>query len=175
MSNTCYDPKAMKWSDIAQFIVAHLVALCVCGVLFVVVPLVLFVLLILLFLLLALISNDPGGPLFFPGLIGFGLVYLVCSILTCLTLFGISIGLQALRRWVRFSWWVPVALVFPVIFTVLIVLHPEFFWVTFVLALPFCVYWLALSGSDRILTWARRKFRKRPEKQSARAQQITGA
>lgn len=88
----------------------------------------------------------------------FSVIFAVTGVLFACPL---VICLQALRTKLKFSTWVPVVLVFPIFYTVLLALqfsvgeapaHQVSFGVSVTLFMVFSVYWLALA----LVNWTRR-------------------
>jgi hypothetical protein len=145
----------MKTGDVASFMLKHLVAAVVSFAVFVGAS-------ILLVILGMIIGNDPGGPMFFPIFVLFALFGAACA---CAVLFGVAALLQFIRRWLRFSWWVPVVLVFPLSFAVLALLgtagstRPDRWLLAAsgIVSIAFSIYWGALCAAGGILNLIRRK------------------
>jgi hypothetical protein len=146
----------MKTGDVATFMLQHLVAAVVSFALFVGGSIVLVI-------LAMIIGNDPGGPMFFPI---FVLLALFGAAFACVVLFGVAFVLQFVQRWLRFSWWVPVVLVFPLTFAVLTRLgttgssRPDRWLLAAsgIVSLAFSVYWVALCAAGGILNFIRKKW-----------------
>lgn len=145
----------MKWPDIAAFVVAHTVAAGTYLVLFLVVPVLLGLVAVTLLLIGGIITGDMGGPLFLPGVFFLGLTYAGCVAAFGVLLFFLTGGIQLLRRRVRVSVWVPVVVVFPVVFTFLVMTRFGGVLLSLAVSAGFVTYWLAFSGSDAVLKWAR--------------------
>lgn len=148
----------MKMSSVATFLLSHFVAACISFAVFVIVPIVFVV-------ACMIIGNDPGGPIFLPIFVLMCLFFAACA---CGGLFGVCGVLQLLRRFVGFSWWVPVVLVFPVCFGVLLVARvggrtepmAGLIIASLIVSSAFAVYWLTLSASSGIMNWIRIKLKR---------------
>ncbi len=148
----------MKGSSIATFLVSHLVAAAISFIIFVAVPVVFAI-------ACTIIENDPGGPMFFPIFILMCLFFSVCA---CVGLFVISGLLQLIRLKLPFPWWVPIVLVFPLSFAVLLLIGDDASLMPFMsttsfsllIGFAFATYWLSLSASASIMNWLRTKMRR---------------
>lgn len=156
----------MKWPDIATFLIAHAVAAGTYLVLFLAVPAVLGVVAVVLLLIGGIITGDMGGPLFLPAVFIMGLIYALCVAALGMIISVLVGGIQLLRRRVKVSAWVPVALAFPVVFTALVLTRSGGIFLSIAVTAAFATYWLAFAGSDAILKWIRkeRKQRTNPNK-----------
>ena len=129
--------------------------------LFLAVPAVLGCIAFVLLVIGALITGDMGGPLFFPAVCLAGLVYALCVAELGVVFFLVTGGIQLLRRRIRVSAWIPVALAFPIAFTVVAWTRAGGVFVSRVVSAAFLTYWLAFTGSDVILKWGRKKWANR--------------
>ena len=147
----------MKTSSIVTFLLSHLVAAAISFVIFVAVPVVFTI-------ACTIIENDPGGPMFFPIFILMCLFFSACA---CAGLFVISGILQLIRLKLPFPWWVPIVMVFPLSFAVLLLigddasLMPLMSTTSFSILIgsAFALYWLSLSASASVINWLRTKMR----------------
>ena len=145
----------MKTGDVASFLLQHLVAALVSFAIFVGGS-------VLLVVLGMIIGNDPGGPMFFPIFVLFALFGAACA---CVALFAVAALLQFVRRWLRFSWWVPVLLVFPLTFAILTLFgttgpsRPDRWLLSAsgIVTIAFSVYWGALCAAGGILAFIRKQ------------------
>ncbi|MEI8121980.1 MAG: hypothetical protein WCI20_07995, partial [bacterium] len=146
----------MKTGDVASFLLQHLVAAVVSFVIFVVGS-------VLLVVLGMIIGNDLGGPMFFPIFVLFALFGAACA---CVGLFAVAALLQVVRRWLHFSWWVPVVLVFPLTFAVLTLLGTAgssrpgrwLLAASGIVSIAFWAYWGTLYAAGGILRFIRAKW-----------------
>jgi hypothetical protein len=151
----------MKWSDTATFLIAHAVAAATYFALFLAVPAVLGGMAVILSLIGGLITGDMGGPLFLPAVFVIGLLYALCVAALGFVLFLVVCGIQILRRRFRIPVWAPIALSFPVIFTVAVLSQSGGVVLSLAASAAFLTYWLAFSGSDVILKGIMRKWKRR--------------
>jgi len=141
-----------KISKTASFLVSHVAAGGVSFAALVILPM-------LIMLAFMIIGNDPGGPMFLPIFFLFCVFYAVCA---SLCFFALSCLLQWIRRYVRFSSWAPVALIFPFCMAILLVTltgpglkFPLVFFLGtgLILSIAFVLYWSVLLGGARIIRW----------------------
>jgi hypothetical protein len=145
----------MKTGEVATFMLQHLVAAMVSFTLFVGGS-------IFLVILGMIIDNDSGGPMFFPIFVLLALFGAACAFVV---LVGVAAVLQYIRRWLRFSWWVPVVLVFPLAFAVFTLLgtagssRPDRWLLAAsgIVSVAFSVYWLALCSAGGLLDSIKKK------------------
>jgi len=144
----------LKTGSAAAFMLQHLVAGAVSFVLFVGGS-------IALLIWAMIIDNDPGGPMFFPV---FVLLVLLAAACACVVLFCLTAGLQLLRRWLRFPWWVPLVAIFPLTFATLAFPGTtgsvrSGLWLlaaSAIVTIAFGMYWAALQAAGGLLDRIRR-------------------
>ena len=157
----------MRWPDIATFLIAHAVAAGPYLALFLALPAVLGGVAIILLLIVGVITGDMGGALFLPSIFIMGLIYALCVTSLGIFLFLVTGGIQLIRRRVRVSAWIPVALAFPLIFAILVLTRCGGLFISLAVSAAFLTYWLAFSGSDAILRWSRKKWKQRKQNQTS--------
>jgi len=155
----------MKWTKLAAFLGGHAVAAGVYVAVFLVVPLLLGAVVTILLFIAGIVTGDPGGPFFLPGMLVLGLLYAAGVLGFGVVLFLASSGIQFLRSRVRISFWVPVVLVVPVAFTLFSGFGTPAVIFSLAAGVAFSAYWLALSASDAVLVWVRAKWRERKGEQ----------
>ncbi len=148
-----------RWGHIAVLLACHGVAASVYFVAFLVVPGVIAGMLMVIAIIGALITGDAGGPLFFPMVFIFGIMYLIHIVIEGLAFFLICAVLQFLRCRVRIPWWPPVVLAFLIAFVIPALFNWDNILYSLFICAGFCTYWISLSGSEAIVTWIRRRFK----------------
>jgi hypothetical protein len=102
-------------------------------------------------LAICFITGGAGGPMFFPILLGAGVVYAACVAGLGLLSFVLVSGLHLIRERVRLSWWVPLAAAFAVVEAVCIPAGIGGPWSSLFAVAGFSVYWVSFIGSSRLL------------------------
>lgn len=138
----------MKLSHVSDFLLSHFVGACASFLLMAGVPIVLCIIGII-------IGQDAGGPMFLPMFLMFCGLF---SALACAVFFAVTVVFRILYRCVKYPQWVPVAVVAPVVFTIVFFVasgreESRILWLilSVLISAGFSVYWLSLLTLPVIL------------------------
>ncbi len=141
--------------------VSHAFAIGVYFTIFVTIPAIIVLMVSFMLVIAGLITGEAGSPVFLPFMFALTLTYSLIALAFGLLFFALTAGIQSLRGYLTISPWAPVALAFPVIFTLVEAFGVGNVYLSAVISIAFSVYWLAYWGSDAALTWVKNIWRNR--------------